>query len=314
MTQVGVVFPQGNKGIDAAGVRDFGTGVEQLGFRHVLAYDHVVGADPSVHQGWNGAYDVDTPFHEPFVTFGFLAGITSLEFVTGVVILPQRQTVLVAKQAAQIDILSGGKLTLGVGVGWNQVEYEALGADFANRGKVLDEQITLLRRLLTERSVSFSGDFHSVTGAGIAPLPVQRPIPIFLGGAAPVAFRRIGRVADGWFPMQTLAVKPDRIPAFLGALPPLQESTAVVAEAARKASRDPKNIQTHAQAYYLGDVQEVLDQIEAWQEFGAAYVSVNTLSTEFTTATQHLDALAQIAERAGLRPSHHHDQPGALAR
>ncbi len=182
-------------------MRTYATTVEEFGYQHILAYDHVLGADPSVHEGWSGPYDVDTTFHEPLVLFGFLAAITVLELVTGIVILPQRPTALVAKQAAEVDLLSNGRLRLGVGLGWNAVEYEALGQDFSTRGRRLDEQVPLLRRLWTERSVTHHGNFEHLTGAGIAPLPVQRPIPVWFGAASPPAYRRAGRLADGWFPM-----------------------------------------------------------------------------------------------------------------
>src|ERR1700730_10282398 len=162
--RIGVVFPQTEIGPDVGGVRAYAEQVERLGFTHVLAYDHVLGADPEVHQGWSGPYDVDTTFHEPLVLFGFMAGFTSLEFATGIVILPQRQSALVAKQAAAVDILSSGRLRLGVGLGWNAVEYEALGKDFTDRGKRVEEQVELLRRLWTERSVTFHGTFEHVTG------------------------------------------------------------------------------------------------------------------------------------------------------
>jgi probable F420-dependent oxidoreductase len=156
--RIGVVFPQTELGGDAAAVRAYGQRVEELGFTHLLAYDHVVGADPEVHTGWDGPYDVHTTFHEPLVMFGYLAAVTTtLELVTKVVILPQRQTVLVAKQAAEVDLLSQGRLRLGVGVGWNAVEYEALGEDFTNRGKRVDEQIELMRRLWTEQTLTFDG-------------------------------------------------------------------------------------------------------------------------------------------------------------
>src|ERR1700685_3056410 len=155
--QIGVVFPQTEIGPDAGAVRAYGQRVEELGFRHVLAYDHVVGADPAVHQGWDGPYDVHTTFHEPMVMFGYLAALTSLELVTGIIILPQRQTALVAKQAAEVDLLSGGHFRLGVGLGWNAVEYEALGMPFADRGERSEEQITLLRRLFTQQSVTVEG-------------------------------------------------------------------------------------------------------------------------------------------------------------
>src|SRR5579862_265047 len=158
--KTGVVFPQTEIGADAGAVRAYAQRVEELGFTHLLAYDHVLGADPVVHADWDGPYDVSTTFHEPLVLFGYLAALTSLELVTGVVILPQRQTALVAKQAAEVDLLTGGRFRLGVGLGWNAVEYEALGKEFGNRGARLAEQVTLLRRLWTEPSVTFEGEYE----------------------------------------------------------------------------------------------------------------------------------------------------------
>ena len=191
--RIGVVFPQTELGGDVGAVRAYARRVEELGYAHVLAYDHVLGADPAVHQGWDGPYNVTTTFHEPFVMFGFMAGITSLELVTGIIILPQRQTALVAKQAAEVDLLTGGRFRLGIGLGWNAVEYEALGQDFSSRGRRAEEQVGLLRRLWTEPSVTFSGSFDRVTGAGLAPLPVQRPIPVWFGAQSERAYRRAGR-------------------------------------------------------------------------------------------------------------------------
>src|SRR5271157_6201010 len=179
--RIGVVFPQTELGGDAGAVRAWAQRAGELGFTHVLAYDHVAGADPAVHTGWDGPYDVHTTFHEPMVLYGYLAAVTSLELVTGVIILPQRQTVLVAKQAAEVDLLTNGRFRLGVGLGWNAVEYEALGKDFANRGTRSEEQVTLLRRLWTEQTVTHHGPSERVTGAGLAPLPVQRPIPVWFG-------------------------------------------------------------------------------------------------------------------------------------
>src|ERR1700729_2801818 len=195
--RIGVVFPQTELGGDAGAVRAWAQRAGELGFTHVLAYDHVAGADPAVHTGWDGPYDVHTTFHEPMVLYGYLAAVTSMELVTGIVILPQRQTVLVAKQAAEVDLLTGGRLRLGVGIGWNRVEYEALGEDFSTRGKRCDEQVELMRKLWTEPSVTFSGSYHHVTGAGLAPLPVQRPIPVWFGASSPRALRRAGRLGGG---------------------------------------------------------------------------------------------------------------------
>ena len=179
--KLGVIFPQTELGGDVGAVRAYAEAADGLHFDHLLAYDHVVGADPAVHRGWAGPYDVTTTFHEPFVLFGFLAAITSLELVTGIIILPQRQTVLVAKQAAEVDLLTGGRFRLGIGVGWNPVEYEALGRPFGDRGRRVPEQVALLRRLWTEPSVTHDGPTEQIRGAGLAPLPIQRPIPIWMG-------------------------------------------------------------------------------------------------------------------------------------
>ncbi|MFD0660940.1 LLM class F420-dependent oxidoreductase [Thermocatellispora tengchongensis] len=213
--RIGVVLPQTELGADVGAVRAYGQGVEDLGFRHVMVYDHVVGADPAVHQGWRGPYDVDSTFHEPMVLFGYLAALTSLELVTSIIILPQRQTVLAAKQAAEIDLLTGGRFRMGVGLGWNQVEYEALGEDFTTRGRRIEEQVGLMRRLWTERSLTFEGAFDRVTGAGLAPLPVRRPIPVWFGAQSPAAYRRAGRLADGWFPQMSPGPELDKAKAIV---------------------------------------------------------------------------------------------------
>ncbi|MCV7422715.1 LLM class F420-dependent oxidoreductase [Mycobacterium yunnanensis] len=282
--RVGVVFPQTELGGDAGAVRAYGQRVEELGFTHLLAYDHVVGADPAVHTGWNGPYDVRTTFHEPLVAFGFLAGITqTLELVTGVIIAPQRQTALLAKQAAEVDLLSGGRLRLGVGIGWNAVEYEALGQDFGTRGKRSAEQIELLRRLWTEPSVTFDGTFDTVTGAGLAPLPEQRPIPIWIGAASTAGYRRIGQLADGWFPM----MEPG---------PRLDEALAEIARGAAEAGRDPATIGMEGRARWTGDDEAVARQIAAWSDAGATHLSVDTMGAGLTHVDRHLDVLARIAE------------------
>lgn len=282
--QVGVVFPQTELGGDVGAVRAYAERVEELGYRHVLAFDHVVGADPNVHTGWNGPYDVHTTFHEPMVLFGYLAGVTrSLEFVTGVVILPQRQTVLVAKQAAEVDLLSSGRFRLGVGIGWNAVEYEALGEEFGNRGRRSEEQIELMRRLWTEPSVTFDGKYHRVTGAGLAPLPVQRPIPVWIGAASNRGYARAGRIADGWFPM----VAPG---------PELDAARAVVTLAAVEAGRDPKSLGMEAWVTFNGSADDVVDQVAAWADAGASHVSINTMGAGLQTVDDHLAALTAVAE------------------
>ena len=283
--RIGVVFPQTELGGDAGAVRAWAQRAEELGFAHVLAYDHVVGADPAVHKGWDGPYDVRTTFHEPMVMYGYLAAVTSMELVTGIIILPQRQTVLVAKQAAEVDLLTGGKFRLGVGIGWNRVEYEALGQDFSTRGRRLEEQITLLRRLWTEQTVTFSGPFDQITGAGLAPMPVQQPIPVWIGARSAPAYRRIGRLADGWFPMTAPG-------------PQLDEARRIVAEAAAQAGRDPASLGMEGRVNWQQDGDELAAAMRQWQDADATHLSVNTMGAGLKTVDDHLAALATAAEAA----------------
>jgi probable F420-dependent oxidoreductase len=285
--RIGVVFPQTEIGAFGVGaVRAYAEHVEGLGYAHLLAYDHVVGADPAVHAGWNGPYDVHNTFHEPLVMFGYLAAITtSLELVTGVVILPQRQTVLVAKQAAEVDLLSGGRLRLGVGLGWNAVEYEALGEDFSTRGKRSEEQVELMRKLWTEESISYQGTYHQVTGAGLAPLPVQRPIPVWFGASSPRAFRRAGRLGDGWFPM-------------VGPGPKLEAARREVEQAAREAGRDFTKIGMQGQVSWNGNTNDLAAAIRSWAQAGASHVAINTMNAGLASVEQHLGALTGAADVA----------------
>ena len=283
---IGVVFPQTEIGADRGAIRSYAQRVEELGFSHVLAYDHVLGADPAVHAPWTGPYDVDTTFHEPFVLFGYLAGFTSLELVTGIIILPQRQTALVAKQATEVDLLTGGRFRLGIGLGWNAVEYDALGKSFADRGRRMDEQVELMRRLWTERAVTFAGTYETVTAAGLAPLPVQRPIPVWFGAQSARAYVRVGRLADGWFPQ----------------MPPgsrLDEARLVIAAAAEEAGRDPATIAMEGRVSW-GGADRLVDHVGRWRAAGASHVSINTMGAGLGSVDGHLDALAQAAEALGL--------------
>lgn len=286
--QIGVVFPQTELGGDVGAVRAYGEAVEGLGFRHVLIYDHVVGADPAVHRGWSGPYDIATTFHEPFVLFGFLAAITSLELVTGIIILPQRQTVLVAKQAAEVDLLTQGRFRLGVGIGWNHVEYEALGKSFRDRGRRFGAQIELLRRLWTEDSVTQDGPDDKVTAAGLAPPPVQRPIPVWIGGSSDPAYRRIGRLADGWFPQ----------------VPPgehLDHALAVIAEGAADAGRDPSTLGMEGRVTWLPDDHDRFTlHVDRWRTADATHLDINTMGAGLETVDDHIAALTTAAEIVGV--------------
>lgn len=280
--RIGVIFPQTEIGDDVGAVRAYGETVAELGFTHILVYDHVVGADLTVHQGWF-PYDITSTFHEPFVLFGYLAAVAPIELVTGIIILPQRQTVLVAKQAAEVDLLTGGRFRLGVGLGWNRVEYEALGKSFGDRGRRMDEQIPLLRRLWTEESVTKPGDQESVIAAGLAPLPVQRPIPVWIGAASEPAYHRVGRLADGWFPQ----------------MPPgehLDRALAVIAEAAEAAGRDPATIAMEGRVPWdPADPDRSTQQVQQWREADASHVTINTMGRGLATVDDHLGALTQAA-------------------
>jgi probable F420-dependent oxidoreductase len=285
---IGVVFPQTEIGADPGAVRAYAQRVEELGFTHLMAYDHVLGADPAVHARWDGPYDVHTTFHEPLVLFGYLAAITSLELVNGVIILPQRQTALVAKQAAEVDLLTGGKFRLGVGLGWNAVEYEALGKNFADRGSRMAEQVALLRRLWTEQTVTFAGKHETVTGAGLSPLPVQRPIPIWFGAQSRPAYVRAGRLGDGWFPQMPPGAR-------------LDEARAVVEQAAVAAGRDPAQIGMEGRVSWgEGGAEKVADNAGRWREAGASHLAVNTMGAALGSVDGHLTALTSAAEALEL--------------
>lgn len=287
--QIGATFPQTELGGDPGVARAYAAGVEELGYRHILAYDHVLGADPAVHTGWERGYTVHTTFHEPLVFFGYLAAISDLELVTGVIILPQRQTGLVAKQAAEVDLLSGGKLRFGIGLGWNAVEYEALGKDFTNRGRRVEEQVALLRRLWTEQSVTFEGAWERVNGAGICPMPGRR-IPIWFGGSSPAAWRRIGRLADGWFPQ----VLPGE---------GLEEAREIVDASANQAGRDPASIPFEGRVRWDPETGtgHLVDAVRSWDAAGASHLSVNTMGSGLEGVDDHLSVLADVAKALGLR-------------
>jgi probable F420-dependent oxidoreductase len=285
--QIGVVFPQTELGGDPGAARAYAQGVEALGYGHVLCYDHVVGADAEVHKDWKGPYDLHTTFHEPFVLFGFLAACTALELVTGIIILPQRQTALVAKQAAEVDLLTGGHFRLGVGLGWNAVEYEALGKEFSNRGARIDEQVELLRALWSKQSVTFHGAHETVTGAGLAPLPVQRPIPVWFGAQSAPAYRRVGRLADGWFPQ----------------VPPgerLDEARALVEQSARDAGRDPSSLGMEGRVSWGPEgLDKLVGHVEKWRAAGASHVSINTMGAGLVGVDGHLEALGRAIGAIG---------------
>lgn len=288
--KIGVVYPQTEYPSDPNAVRDYAQTVEGLGFTHLLAYDHVLGADPQRPGGLNGPYTFRDPFHEVFTLFAYLAGVTQrMELVTGILILPQRQTALVAKQAATLDVLSAGRLRLGVGLGWNGVEYTALNENFHNRGKRIEEQIEVLRRLWSEPLVTFEGRWHKIEAAGINPLPVQRPIPLWFGGYVEAVLRRAARLGDGWMPGVRQAAD-------------AQPSLEIIRQEMETAGRDPSTFGIELRLHYRdGNPESWGATLEGWQAVGATHASINTMGCSFTHPEQHLAALRRFAEAIGIR-------------
>ncbi len=289
--RIGTTFPQSELGGDVGAVQAYGQAVSALGFTHIGIYDHVLGADPDVHTGWRGPYDLSTTFHEPLVVFGYLAAIADVELVTQIIIAPQRQTALLAKQAAEVDLLTNGRFRLGLGVGWNSIEYEALGENFSTRGRRLDEQVALLRRLWTERSITHNGEFDTITGAGLAPMPIQQPIPIWFGAASPAAYERIGRTGDGWFPM--------RFPG-----PALDEARTIVDNAAIAAGRDPSTIGMEGTISWEteGGADRITKLASRWRDAGASHLSITTMNAGLATVDAHINALTIAAEALEIQP------------
>lgn len=285
----GVVFPQTEFGSDPAAVRDYAQAVEGMGYSHILAYDHILGANPDRPGGWRGTYTHESSFLEPFVLFSYMAGFAPrLGFFTGILILPQRQTVLVAKQAATLDVLCEGKFRLGVGLGWNEVEYTALNENFHNRGRRSEEQVAVLRALWTEPLVNFEGKWHHIPDAGIKPLPVQRPIPIWFGGTAEEALKRAARIGDGWIP-NIRQVEDARKPAEL-----LRQELV-------SAGRNPLEFGIEPRLLYGdGNPSQWHSTARIWEELGATGFSINTMGAGLATPQAHLDALARFAREMGV--------------
>lgn len=276
--KIGVVFPQTEIGSDPEMVAKFATTAESLGYDHLLAYDHVLGANTASRPDWQGPYTTDSMFQEPLVLFSYLAALTTtIELVTAVIILPQRQTALVAKQAACVDVLSRGRLRLGVGTGWNDVEYEALGADFHDRGQRSEEQIDLLRKLWADDAISFDGEHHKITDAGLNPLPVKKSIPIWLGGMAPAVIERVGRLADGWFPFVNKNLE--------GQIKQMHDS-------ANRAGRDAGSIGIEC----IIPTDTDADRIKALQDMGVTHVAMVSMNQNLADPAAHIDAISRARD------------------
>jgi len=285
--QIGVVFPQTEFSADLGGVRAFAEAAQDLGYEYLITADHVLGADPAGYPGWDRPYRHDTVIHEPFVLFAYLAGITpKLGFMPNVIILPQRQAVLVAKQAAEVDLMTGGNFRLGVGIGWNAVEFEGLGMDFKNRARRFEEQVDLMRRLWTEPSMSYQGSYHTINSAAICPLPIQRPIPIWIGASAEAAIKRAARIADGYIPLQPIAGTsgwPETVEKLHGWL--------------REAGRDPASFGIEARLTVgTGTPDDWRKTVEEWRRLGATHLGVGTAGLGPLGADAHIQRLREARQ------------------
>ena len=284
--KLSIIFPSTEIGNDTGAIREWAQGVEGLGYHQVQFFEHVLGANPASYPGLRG-YDMHSAFHEPFVILGFMAAITRrIELAPGILVLPQRQTALVAKQAAEVDILTGGRLILGIGVGNNEFEYEALGENFHNRGARVEEQVQVLRELWTKESVTFHGKWHHIKDVGINPLPLQRPIPIWMGGGQDErVLKRIGRMADGWIPGGAPAEQ-------------MRGQLKTIRAAATEAGRNPSQITLAPRV--MSPKQTGPEQwrlfAEGWQREGAQYVVINTMRCGFTKVEQHLELGRQFKD------------------
>ena len=286
--QIGAVLPHNEIGTDPGAIKAYLQGVEDLGMTHLLIYDHVMGADPNRPGGFEGPYDHNVAFHEPFTFFAFAAACTSsIELVTTVLILPQRQTVLVAKQAAEVALLSNNRLRLGVGTGWNKIEYQALNETFTNRGKRQSEQVELMRKLwTTDGSFSYEGEYHTIDQASINPRPT-RPVPIWFGGSAPALLERCGRLGDGWMP---LGGANDKSKALLDEIRAHREAAGL--------SMDGFGVQAQAQ-FAGGSPERWKSHADKWREIGATHMAIATHNAGPTNVEGHLERIAQYREAIG---------------
>jgi len=283
--KIGVIFPQIEFGNDTTAIRDYAQAAEALGYTHILAYDHILGANPDRSEPWQGPYTYKDPFHEPFLLFSYMAALTQIiEFVTGILILPQRETALVAKQAAELDVLSNGRFRLGIGNGWNKVEYISQNQNFHTRGKRIEEQVDVLRQLWQNDLITYQGQWHHIPDAGLNPLPVQQPIPIWFGGHADAVLQRIGRLGDGWFPNYKTAES---------AQPSLDKLDTYLAENGRSRA----DIGIEAKIHYGAGNPEIWQQlITDWHSAGITHITLNTMYLGFETPTKHIQAIRQFAD------------------
>ena len=279
--EIGAVFPHNEIGTDPHAIKDYAQGVEELGVTHLLIYDHVLGADRDRPGGFEGPYDKDVAFHEPFTTFAFIAAVTKkLDMITTVMILPQRQTVLVAKQAAELAILSNNRFKLGIGVGWNAVEYTGLNENFKNRGKRQEEQVELMRLLWESEVLEYKGDYHHIDKASINPRP-SKSVPIWFGGGAPQLIERCADLGDGWIPL-------------MGPNEAARKTLAAIKEKRESKGLYWDNFGVQAQAQYAGgDAERWNKHAEKWRNLGASQLAIATHNAEPTNVDGHLGRIKE---------------------
>tara|TARA_Y100000766_G_scaffold50277_1_gene40471 strand:- start:2721 stop:3581 length:861 start_codon:yes stop_codon:yes gene_type:complete len=279
--EIGAVFPHNEIGTDPQAIKDYAQGVEELGVTHLLIYDHVLGADRDRPGGFEGPYDKDVAFHEPFTTFAFIAAVTKkLDMITTVMILPQRQTVLVAKQAAELAILSNNRFKLGIGVGWNTVEYTGLNENFKNRGKRQEEQVELMRLLWENEVLEYKGDYHHIDKASINPRP-SKSVPIWFGGGAPQLIERCADLGDGWIPL-------------MGPNEAARKALAAIKEKRESKGLNWDNFGVQAQAQYAGgDAERWNKHAEKWRNLGASHLAIATHNAEPTNVDGHLGRIKE---------------------
>ena len=279
--EIGAVFPHNEIGTDPQAIKDYARGVEELGVTHLLIYDHVLGADRDRPGGFEGPYDKDVAFHEPFTTFAFIAAVTKkLDMITTVMILPQRQTVLVAKQAAELAILSNNRFKLGIGVGWNTVEYTGLNENFKNRGKRQEEQVELMRLLWESEVLEYKGDYHHIDQASINPRP-SKSVPIWFGGGAPQLIERCADLGDGWIPL-------------MGPNEAARKTLAAIKAKRESKELDWDNFGVQAQAQYAGgDAERWNKHAEKWRNLGASHLAIATHNAEPTNVDGHLGRIKE---------------------
>ena len=282
--QIGAVFPHNEIGTDPGAIKAYAQGVEAMGITHLLIYDHVLGADPDREGGFRGPYDKDVAFHEPFTTFAFIAGVTDkIDLITTVMILPQRQTVLAAKQAAEVALLSNNRFKLGIGVGWNELEYVGLNETFNNRGRRQEEQVDVMRKLWSEDSLDYTGEYHRIDKASINPRP-SKTIPIWFGGSAPALLDRVARLGDGWIPL-------------MGANDKAKACIDTIKQTREAAGLSFANFGIQAQAQYAGGSPERWRKhAEAWREMGCTHLAIATHNAGPTTVDGHLARIGEYQQ------------------